>query len=419
MEEASNAEIVLQILVSMGIIVVAAKYLGTLAKKIGFPQVAGMIIAGLLLRFLPWFKNFGSDVPGTLFGETDQFIGFIAEIGVIMIMFGAGLGTNLKSLIKSGLKSTAIALCGVLVPLIMGTVMALCFWGFDGFGTPQFYRAMFIGTILTATSVSISVASLQELGKLKTDLGQTIVSAAIIDDVFGIIALTVVLGIGTGSGGIGTIMIKTVLFFICAIVAGFLLFRLARWYDKRHPHSRRIPIYGLGCAFIFAYAAEKFFGIADITGAYIAGVVFCSLVDAPYMERKVDVNSYMIFAPVFFASIGLKTDLSGMNIGLLWFSIAFVIVGCISKIIGCAGISKLMGFSLKDSYKVGLGMMVRGEVALIVAQKGLSVGIVESKYFAPVILLIIVSSMIVPILMKKAYSGENNEEAKELPVSEN
>lgn len=419
MEEASNAEIVLQILVSMGIIVVAAKYLGTLAKKIGFPQVAGMIIAGLLLRFLPWFKNFGSDVPGTLFGETDQFIGFIAEIGVIMIMFGAGLGTNLKSLIKSGLKSTAIALCGVLVPLIMGTVMALCFWGFDGFGTPQFYRAMFIGTILTATSVSISVASLQELGKLKTDLGQAIVSAAIIDDVFGIIALTVVLGIGTGSGGIGTIMIKTVLFFICAIVAGFLLFRLARWYDKRHPHTRRIPIYGLGCAFIFAYAAEKFFGIADITGAYIAGVVFCSLLDAPYMERKIDVNSYMIFAPVFFASIGLKTDLSGMNIGLLWFSIAFVIVGCISKIIGCAGISKLMGFSLKDSYKVGLGMMVRGEVALIVAQKGLSVGIVESKYFAPVILLIIVSSMIVPILMKKAYSGENNEEAKELPVSEN
>lgn len=419
MEEASNAEIVLQILISMGIIVVAAKYLGTLAKKIGFPQVAGMIIAGLLLRFLPWFKNFGSDIPGTLFGETDQFISFIAEIGVIMIMFGAGLGTNLKSLIKSGLKSTAIALCGVLVPLIMGTVMALCFWGFDGFGTPQFYRAMFIGTILTATSVSISVASLQELGKLKTDLGQTIVSAAIIDDVFGIIALTVVLGIGTGSGGIGTIMIKTVLFFVCAIVAGFLLFRLARWYDKRHPHTRRIPIYGLGCAFIFAYAAEKFFGIADITGAYIAGVVFCSLLDAPYMERKIDVNSYMIFAPVFFASIGLKTDLSGMNIGLLWFSIAFVIVGCISKIIGCAGISKLMGFSLKDSYKVGLGMMVRGEVALIVAQKGLSVGIVESKYFAPVILLIIVSSMIVPILMKKAYSGENNEEAKELPVSEN
>lgn len=406
MEQASNSEIVLQILVSVGIIVIAAKYLGTLAKKVGFPQVAGMIIAGLLLRFLPWFSNFGSNPSGSLYGETDRFISFVSEIGVVMIMFSAGLGTNLKSLAKSGIKSTVIALCGVLIPLALGTVMALCFWGFDGFGTPQFYKAMFIGTILTATSVSISVATLKELGHLKTDLGQTIVSAAIIDDVFGIIALTVVLGISTGTGGILITLGKTILFFIAAIIFGFIVFRVFKWYDRRHPHSRRIPIYGLGIALIFAYAAEKFFGIADITGAYIAGVVFCSLTDAPYMEQKIDINSYMIFSPIFFAGIGLKTDLSGMDFSLLWFSLAFVAVGCIAKLIGCGCTSKLLGFSWKDSYKIGLGMMVRGEVALIVAQKGLSVGIIESKYFAPVILLIIISSMIVPILLKKAFHGE-------------
>ena len=406
MEQASNSEIVLQILVSVGIIVIAAKYLGTLAKKVGFPQVAGMIVAGLILRFLPWFNNFGSNPSGSLFGETDRFISFISEIGVVMIMFSAGLGTNLKSLAKSGIKSTIIALCGVLVPLAMGTVMALCFWGFDGFGTPQFYKAMFIGTILTATSVSISVATLKELGHLKTDLGQTIVSAAIIDDVFGIIALTVVLGISTGSGGILVTLGKTILFFIAAIVFGFIVFRVFKWYDRRHPHSRRIPIYGLGIALIFAYAAEKFFGIADITGAYIAGVVFCSLTDAPYMEQKIDINSYMIFSPIFFAGIGLKTDLSGMNLSLLWFSIAFVIVGCVSKFISCGCTSRLLGFKWKDCYKIGLGMMVRGEVALIVAQKGLSVGIIDSKYFAPVILLIIISSMVVPVLLKKAFHGE-------------
>ena len=170
MEQASNSDIVLQIIMSVGIIVISAKYLGTLAKKIGFPQVAGMIIAGLLLRFLPWFRSFGTEPAGSLFGETDMFISRIAEIGVILIMFSAGLGTNLKSLVKSGAKSTVIALCGVLVPLIMGTIMSLCFWGFDGFGTPQFYKAMFIGTILTATSVSISVATLKELGKLKSDV---------------------------------------------------------------------------------------------------------------------------------------------------------------------------------------------------------------------------------------------------------
>lgn len=407
MEQASNSDIVLQIIMSVGIIVISAKYLGTLAKKIGFPQVAGMIIAGLLLRFLPWFRSFGTEPSGSLFGETDMFISRIAEIGVILIMFSAGLGTNLKSLVKSGAKSTVIALCGVLVPIIMGTIMSLCFWGFDGFGTPQFYKAMFIGTILTATSVSISVATLKELGKLKSDIGQTIVSAAIIDDVFGIIALTIVLGISNPnkSSGIAEIFIKTVLFFIAAIITGYIIFRLFKWYDRRHPHSRRIPIYGLGIALVYAFCAEKFFGIADITGAYIAGVVFCSLTDAPYMEQKIDINSYMIFSPIFFASIGLKTDLSGMDMSLVWFSIAFVIIGCISKIIGCSGISKFMGFSMKESIQVGLGMMVRGEVALIVAQKGLSAGIVDSKYFAPVILLIIVSSMIVPIMMKKAFAG--------------
>ncbi len=404
----SNSQIVLQILLSVGIIVIFAKFLGTLAKKIGIPQVAGQIVAGLLLRFLPFFKNFGSDLPGTLFGETNQFISYMAEIGVILIMFSAGLGTNLKSLIKSGVKSTVIALCGVMIPLAMGTIMALCFWGFDGFGTLKFYKAMFIGTILTATSVSISVATLKELGKIKSEIGQTIVSAAIIDDVFGIIALTVVIGISTGSGGIGIILLKTVLFFVFAIIAGFLVYKLFKWYDKRHPHSRRIPIYALGVALLYSYIAERFFGIADITGAYIAGVVFCNLSDAGYMESKIDINSYMFFSPIFFASIGLKTDLSGMNLNLLWFSLAFVIVGCLSKIIGCGGISKCLGYSWKESYQVGLGMMVRGEVALIVAQKGLSVGMVDSIYFTPVILLIIVSSMVVPVLMKNAFKEKNN-----------
>ena len=402
MSSLPNTEIILQILLSVGIIVIAAKFLGTQVKKIGFPVVAGQIVAGLLLRFLPFFNNFGNETD-VIYREANQFIAYMSEIGVILIMYSAGLGTNLKSLIKSGFKATLIACCGVFVPLVMGAIMALCFWGFDGFGTPKFFEAMFIGTILTATSVSISVATLKELGKIKTDVGQAIVSAAIIDDVIGIVVLTVVLGVSTGSGGVASVVIKTVLFFICAIVFGYIIFRVFRWYDTKHPHSRRIPIYGLGIAFIYAFAAEKFFGIADITGAYIAGVVFCSLTDAPYMEQKIDINSYMIFSPIFFACIGLKTDLSGMNMSLLWFAVAFVIVGCISKIIGCAGISHVLGFDWKDSYRIGLGMMVRGEVALIVAQKGLSVGMVDSKYFAPVILLIVVSSMVVPVLLGKAF----------------
>ncbi len=398
-----NTDILLQILLSMGLIVIVAKYFGILARKIGIPEVAGMIVAGLILRFLPWFRNFGGQDPNLIYNETNQFISYMSEIGVILIMFSAGLSTNLKSLIKSGVKSTIIAAFGVITPLIMGTIMACCFWGFNKFGSLEFFKCVFIGTILTATSVSITVAVLKEFGKIKTDVGQTIISAAIIDDVFGIIVLTIVLGVSSGSGGYFMVILKTLLFFLCAFVAGFVIYKLFQWYDNRHPRSHRIPIYALGVALIFAFCAEKFFGIADITGAYIAGIVLCNLHDASYMESKIDINSYMFFSPIFFASIGLKTDLSGMTLEILFFAIAFVIVGCISKIIGCGGISKALGFSWKESYQIGLGMMVRGEVALIVATKGLSSGLIDSQYFTAVILLIITSSMLVPILLKRAF----------------
>ena len=397
-------EIALQIVLSVGIIIIVAKYLGLLVKKIGFPQVAGEIIAGLALRYLPFFRNFGGVETNIIYAETNQFIEYMAEIGVILIMFSAGLGTNLKSLVKSGIKSTVIAACGVIVPLALGMIMALGFWGFDGLGTPVFYQALFIGTILTATSVSITVVALKELGKINSELGQTIVSAAIIDDVFGIIVLTIVLGASSGKGDYLGLMIKTGPFFAASLVVGYLIYRIFKWYDNRHPHTHRISIYGLGVALIFAYCTERFFGIADITGAYVAGVVFCNLHDASYMEQKIDTNSYMFFSPLFFTAIGLKTDLSGLNMSLIWFSIAFVLVGCLSKIIGCGGSALALGFKRRESLQIGLGMMVRGEVALIVAQKGLAVGMVKAEYFAPVILLIIVSSMIVPILLGKAFS---------------
>lgn len=400
-----------KVLLELSILVITAKFFGVLAKKVGAPQVVGEIVAGLLIG--PTCFNLV---------KADQFISYMSEIGVILLMFSAGLGTNLKSLMKSGFKATIIATVGVLVPLVLGTIMALCFWGFDGFGTPTFFKAMFIGTILTATSVSITVATLQELGKIKTDVGQAIVSAAIIDDVIGIIVLTIVLGVSTGTGGYLEVCLKTVGFFAFALIAGYVTYRIFKWYDRRHPHTHRISIYGTGVAFLFAYLAERFFGIADITGAYVAGVVLCNLSDADYIGQKVEVNSYMIFGPVFFASIGLKTTIRGMDWSLLWFSLAFVAVGLVAKIIGCGGVSRLLGFNRKESFQIGVGMMTRGEVALIVAQKGLAVNMIDSKYFTSVILLIIVSSMIVPIWLKKLFSDKNGKitpepnENRQIPV---
>lgn len=392
-----------EIALHLGIIFFAAKVFGILARKIGIPQVVGEILAGLLIG--PSFLGIVS---------MTEPLAFMSEIGVILLMFSAGLGTNMKDLKKTGLAAFLIATAGVLVPLVLGTILHMIFYGFAPFGTLEFYKSLFIGVILTATSVSITVKALSELGHLKTELGVTIVSAAIIDDVLGIIVLTVVLGMSEGGNGAASAAItlgKSLLFFLLAGGAGWLLFKIFDRLDRRYQHTQRIPILGLAMCMFFSYAAEKFFGVAEITGAFIAGLVLCNLKDAPYIERKMDINSYMFFGPIFFAGIGLKTDLHQVSSVILAFSAALVAVGLISKIIGCGLTAKVMGHTNHDSLKVGVGMMNRGEVALIVTQKGLNSGLLEPVFFTPVILLIITSSILTPILLKRLYRKEEKPEA--------
>ena len=309
----------------LAIIILSAKFFALVARKCKAPQVVGEIIAGLIIG--PCLLNLV---------QTSDAISIFAEIGVVLLMFSTGLGTNLKELMRAGPIATLIACIGVFVPLVGGTLLYSAFYGFAAVGSPEFYRALFIGTIMTATSVSITVATLQELGHLKSFLGTTIVSMAF--------------------------------------------------------------------CFAMAYIAEQYFGIADITGAYIAGIVLCAMDDAPYVERRVDISNYVIFAPVFFASIGLKTDISGLTPEILLFCICFVIVALLTKIIGCGLAAKICRFNWGDSLKVGVGMMTRGEVALIVAQKGLDVGVVDPVYFTAVILLIVVSSVATPLVLKALFT---------------
>lgn len=379
----------------LAIIILFAKFFGIVARKCKAPQVVGEIIAGLII---------GPSVLG-LVQQTD-FISSMAEIGVVLLMFISGLGTNLNELKKVGPKAFAIATMGVFIPLLGGTLLYMAFYGFSPVGSEGFLKAVFIGTIMTATSVSITVEALREMGKLKGEIGTTILSAAIIDDIIGIIVLSFVIGFKDPDSKPVTVIWNTVMFFCVAIVCGYVIYKIFKKIDKRYPHKRRIPIIGLALSFTLAYAAEKYFGIADITGAYIAGIILCSLNDSEFIAEQLDVNSYILFAPVFFASIGLKTEISDMSIELFFFSVCFVIVALITKIIGCGGISALLGYKGKDCLKIGVGMMTRGEVALIVAQKGLTVGIIEPKYFTSVILLIIISSIATPIILKMLFSEE-------------
>ncbi|MCI9315742.1 MAG: cation:proton antiporter [Lachnospiraceae bacterium] len=389
-----------EVLKDLAIILLFAKFFGIVARKCKAPQVVGQILAGLIVG--PCLLNW--------IGHT-EFITLLAEIGVIILMFEVGLESDLKELIKTGPIAFLIACAGVFVPLVFGALLYMAFYGIAPWGSENFYRAVFIGTIMTATSVSITVASLQELGKIKTKVGTTIVSAAIIDDVIGIIVLTFVIGFKSPDSNPGMVVLKTVAFFVVAIVGGFVVYKIFAGLDKRYPHTRRIPIVSLAFCFALSYIAEKYFGIADITGAYIAGVVLCSLSDNEYIERKIDVSSYMFFGPIFFTSIGLKTSFDAMNGKLFAFCICFVIVALGAKIIGCGLISKLCRYNVSDSLKIGVGMMTRGEVALIVAQKGLAAGLLTADYFTAVILLILVSSIATPILLKLLYSKENTKEA--------
>lgn len=379
----------------LAIIIVFAKLFGILARKCKAPQVVGEIVAGLLI---------GPGILG-LVQQTD-FLTEMAEVGVVLLMFSAGLETNLRELLKTGPIAFLIACCGVFVPLLGGTLLYMGFYGVAPWGSEKFFQAVFIGVIMTATSVSITVESLKEMGKLRGEVGTTILSAAIIDDVIGIIVLTFVVGFRSPGSNPGKVVLNTVLFFVFALVIGFILHKMFKFFDDRYPHTRRIPIMGLAICFVFAYVAEKYFGIADITGAYVAGIVLCSMRDSSYIEEKMEISSYMIFGPVFFASIGLKTNIESVDGGILLFSLGFVLVALITKIIGCGLMAKICRFRIMDSLKIGVGMMTRGEVALIVAQKGLSVGLLTPVYFTSVILLIIVSSICVPIILKVLYAKD-------------
>lgn len=381
------------ILKDLAIIIIFAKFFGILARKCKAPQVVGEIVAGLLI---------GPSVLG-LVQQTD-FLTEMAEIGVVLLMFCAGLETDLKDLLKTGPKAFLIACAGVFVPLICGALLYMGFYGVSPWGSEEFYKAVFVGTILTATSVSITVEALREMGKLKGEVGTTILSAAIIDDVIGIVVLTFVIGFKNPDSNPGKVMISTVLFFVFAVGVGFIIYKIFKMVDNRYPHTRRIPIIGLALCFCFAYIAEQYFGIADITGAYVAGIILCSIRDSDYIAEKMDINSYMLFGPVFFASIGLKTNIENVTGEILLFSACFVLVGLVAKIVGCGIVSRLCGFKGYDCLKIGVGMMTRGEVALIVAQKGLAAGLLSPIYFTSVIFLIIVSSIATPIILKMLYA---------------
>ncbi|MCH5202206.1 MAG: cation:proton antiporter [Oscillospiraceae bacterium] len=405
-------------LLVLAAILITTKLLGLISRRVQMPQVVGALVAGVLLG--PVVNAiFGLSTAEGFFSSTagsDQIFGMLSELGVIVLMFGAGLETDVNEMKKCGKASFVIALIGVLVPLFMGAGVS---WFFIDNGESQvkLLKAIFIGVVLTATSVSITVETLKELGKLNTHAGSAILGAAIIDDILGIVALTIITSFGDKSVNIVLVLIKIVLFFIFALLLGFGMYMLYKWMNKSTKrNSRRHVIIAFSYCLISAFAAEVFFGVADITGAYIAGLVLSMTNRKRYLENRFATLSYMFLSPIFFASIGLTIQLPSLTSSLLTFAVILTLVAIASKLFGCAFGAKICGYNAKDSFRIGAGMISRGEVALIIAQKGKACGLMDERLLGPLVIVVVITTIAAPIMLKMLYSNKNNKKLKTAKV---
>lgn len=379
-------------LLFLAIILISTKVLGLSSRRIHMPAVVGALLAGVIL---------GPSGLGmiTLDGQTGVFLEEMAELGVILLMFNAGLETDISELKKNGLASFVTALIGVIVPLIGGFAGYALFFHADLSDYTELLKSIFVGVVLTATSVSITVETLREMGKLKGKVGTTILGAAVIDDIMGIIVLTIVTSLKDTSVSLGSVLLKIVVYFIIIFALTVLLMKCRRFVEMQD-EKRRVVILSVAFCLILAYVSEEFFGIADITGAYFAGLMLCSLKVGPYVARRCEIPSYLIFSPVFFASVGLKVTLGGMNASIWIFSVVLLVIAILTKVVGCGLGAKMCGCNAKEALQVGIGMVSRGEVALIVAQKGYACGMLDDVLFAPIVLVVIITTLLTPILLK-------------------
>ncbi|XZH07390.1 cation:proton antiporter [Clostridium perfringens] len=384
-----------EFLFDLALILISTKLFGLITKKVRMPQVVGALVAGVIL---------GPAVLNVL-SET-EFIQKLAELGVIVLMFTAGLETDINQLKKTGKASFIIAVLGVIIPLTGGFFIASIFN--NGNDVNTILQNVFIGIILTATSVSITVETLKEMGKLNTRAGNAILGAAIIDDILGIIALTITTSLADPSINVIIVLAKIVMFFIFAGFAGYLFHWAFIKLDERYQRDlRRFVIIAFVFCLLLSFCAEEFFGVADITGAFIAGLVISDSNRSKYLNSRFETLSYMLLSPIFFASIGIKVQLTAMTKTIFIFAILLLIVAILSKVLGCALGAKLCKYSNREAIQIGTGMISRGEVALIVANKGIAMGLMLPEFLAPVVIVVVVTTIVTPILLKVVFNNKS------------
>ncbi len=373
----------------VAVILLTTKLFAMLTKRVDLPQVVGALVAGMIL---------GPSMLGIV--SSTEFLAQVSELGVIVLMFAAGLQTDINELKASGKASFWIALCGVCVPWLGGFGVAALY----NQGNGAFWENVFVGTVLTATSVSISVETLKEMGKLSTRSGSAILGAALIDDVLGLILLTFITSASSQGSELGIVLIKVLLFFVTTAVVGKLVHHLIQvWMDSAQWNRKRFAVISLAFCFFYAYIAEAVFGVAGIIGAFFAGLMISNTTRATYINSRCETLSYMFLSPIFFASVGLKVSLEYMDWNTAVLTLIITLVAIVTKIIGCGISARICRYTTDESLRIGVGMVSRGEVALIVANKGIASGMMSQVFFAPVVLMVVVTTVITPVMLRAVY----------------
>jgi Kef-type K+ transport system membrane component KefB len=411
---------VLETLLTLCLLLFAAKIGGEIARRLDIAAVVGELLAGIILA--PTLIG-GLHVFGMQLIIVNDAVQMFAELGAVMLLFLVGLETRFADFTKSGLVSTAVAIGGVVVPFILGYALVIL-WGYPS------KEALLVGAALTATSIAITVKVLKDIGKSHTGESRILIGAAVIDDVLGLIVLAIVLGLLGGETlnllDIGIVAIKAIGFWLALTLLG--VFFVAKLINRLCPR-RECPRYidsngilhgpespGTHCVlkcdgaqeasaiamcFGFAYLAGMA-GLAPILGAFAAGMSIAETKILPTIQEVTEKINFLM-APLFFVVIGTYVDLTGLNAGSLVFAAILITLAMLGKVIGCGLPAYLLNKDMKQAVLVGLGMMSRGEVGLIIAGIGATSGVFSNEVFSAVVLMVVVTTIITPIALKQAY----------------
>lgn len=412
-EEGAEVNAFLNLAIALALVIAAAKIGGYISFRLHQPSVLGELAVGLILGpsvfdFLHWdiFVYSESFSYTNLVGEINQ----LAEIGVLLLMFIAGLGLHLEDLAKSGKVAVLAGVLGVAFPLAMG------------YGVGAGYRlsgaeSIFIGLVLSATSVSISAQTLMELGRLRTRVGIGMLGAAVFDDILVVLGLSVFFALmispsGSGWQDIVLIFVRMFVFLLLAILFGGFAFPRLSSYVEKLPVSRGLLAFVFVTLLVYSWLAEIIGHIAPITGAFLAGLLFARSPLRDRIEEQISSLAYGVFVPIFFVSVGLAANVREMGSGTVGLLLVMTVVAVIGKVSGAGLGARLSGFDNRESLQMGVGMMSRGEVGLIVVNQGLTQGLINTDIFSAVVGVVILTTLLTPPILRSLFN-QSRESANE------